>query len=484
MIDTKALRSRVLDLAIQGKLTEQLESDGTAEELWQQIQAEKQRLIKEGKLKKEKPLPEISEEEIPFEIPGNWKWVRLSEICQQITDGTHRTPSYQSEGIPFLSVKNISSGFIDYSDIKYISASEHSELIKRCKPEKNDILICRIGTLGKAIVIESEKEFSIFVSLGLIKTGSELLSQYIVRSINSGYGVQWIKAHKAGNSMHADKINLTDLCLMTIPLPPLAEQKRIVARVEEIFRLLDIIDAAQEQYAADAESLKAKLITLGIQGRLTEQLANDGTAEELYQQIQAEKQRLIKEGKIKREKPLPEISEDEIPFEIPENWKWVRLGNIVTVLGGKRIPAGRSLTTDDTGHKYIRVSDMKNLSVDTSNLLYVPEDIYPSISRYIINKEDVYITVAGTIGRVGTIPDEIDGANLTENADRLVFSDLDKYWLVYCLYSNAVQKQIEFLTTQVAQPKLAIKRIQEFCIPLPPLAEQKRIVETLERVLG
>ena len=162
----------------------------------------------------------------------------------------------------------------------------------------------------------------------------------------------------------------------------------------------------------------------------------------------------------------------------------MRLGDIVTILGGKRIPAGRKLTSENTGHKYIRVSDMKNRSVDTSNLLYVPEDIYPSISRYIINKEDVYITVAGTIGRVGTIPDEIDGANLTENADRLVFESLNKYWLVFCLSADTTQKQIDFLTTQVAQPKLAIKRIEEFRIPLPPLAEQKRIADVLEKALG
>ena len=126
---------------------------------------------------------------------------------------------------------------------------------------------------------------------------------------------------------------------------------------------------------------------------------------------------------------------------------------------------------------------MKNRTVLTDNLMYVPEDIYPSISRYIINKEDVYITVAGTIGRVGTIPDEIDGANLTENADRVVFSNLNKDWLVICLASSFVQKQITMVTTQVAQPKLAIKRIEELIIPLPPLAEQERIaakiVETL-----
>ena len=221
----------------------------------------------------------------------------------------------------------------------------------------------------------------------------------------------------------------------------------------------------------DTKALRSRILDLAIQGKLTEQLPSDGTAEELYQQIQAEKQRSISD-----------IKSEDIPFDIPSNWKWVRLGEIVSILGGKRIPAGRSLTTDNTGHKYIRVSDMKNMSVETSNLLYVPEDIYPKISRYIINKEDVYITVAGTIGRVGTIPDEIDGANLTENADRLVFTSLDKNWLVFTLSADTVQKQISYLTTQVAQPKLAIKKIQEFILPLPPLAEQKRIVERVEEI--
>ncbi len=193
---------------------------------------------------------------------------------------------------------------------------------------------------------------------------------------------------------------------------------------------------------------------------------------------------IIKEGKIKKEKPLPEITEEEKSFEIPESWKWVKLGNIVTVLGGKRIPAGRKLTTEDTGHKYIRVSDMKDCSVLISNLLFVPEDVYPSIAKYIICKEDVYITVAGTIGRVGKIPDELDGANLTENADRLVFSILHQNWLIKCLESSFVQSQIADVTTKVGQPKLAIRRIQELIIPLPPLAEQKRIVARLEEVLA
>ena len=231
------------------------------------------------------------------------------------------------------------------------------------------------------------------------------------------------------------------------------------------------------------EQLKASILQYAIQGKLVEQRPGEGTGEELYQRIQTEKQRLIKEGKIKKEKPLTEITDGEIPFDIPESWKWIKLGEVVSVLGGKRIPVGRTLTTDNTGYKYIRVSDMKDGSVLTDNLLYVPTDIYPSISRYVIHKEDVYITVAGTIGRVGKIPPEIDGANLTENADRLVFSIIDQDWLIRCLESSLVQQQIIDATTKVGQPKLAIKRIQELLIPLPPLAEQKRIVAKIEELL-
>ena len=175
--------------------------------------------------------------------------------------------------------------------------------------------------------------------------------------------------------------------------------------------------------------------------------------------------------------------DDKLPFEIPENWRWCRLGTIAAVLGGKRIPAGRKLTEFNTRHVYIRVSDMTDGGVSTDRLLYVPEDIYPSISKYIINKADVFITVAGTIGRVGKIPDELDGANLTENADRLVLAGVNQDWLIKVLQSGMIQEQIAQATTQVGQPKLAIARIERFFIPLPPLAEQHRIVQRIAELL-
>ena len=234
----------------------------------------------------------------------------------------------------------------------------------------------------------------------------------------------------------------------------------------------------------NAQQLRNSILQEAIEGRLVPQDPNDEPASVLLDKIRKEKAQLVIEGKLKKKDLIQTpITDDEKPFDIPDNWMWCKLGTIAAVLGGKRIPAGRKLTIENTGHIYIRVSDMKENSVSTDNLQYVPEDIFPSISRYIINKEDVYITVAGTIGKIGKIPSELDGANLTENADRLVFSHINQDWLIKCLESNVVQTQITNVTTKVGQPKLAIQKIQALLIPLPPLAEQKRIVAKIEELL-
>lgn len=200
--------------------------------------------------------------------------------------------------------------------------------------------------------------------------------------------------------------------------------------------------------------------------------------------VRSEQIRLSK--KIKKPEPIvaSEIDEEEIPFEIPENWCWCRLGDICLVKGGKRIPAGCTLTEADTGHKYIRVADMKNGSVIVNNVKYITDEIHEKIKAYKISKDDVYITVAGTIGDSGIIPDELDNANLTENADKLVlFNGINKYCLHFFLSSGFFQEQISDAITKVGQPKLAITRIQNFLLPLPPLSVQNAIVAKLEQVL-
>ena len=196
------LKASILQYAIQGKLVEQRPEEGNAEELYHQIQEEKQKLIKEGKIKKQKPLTEITEDEIPFEIPESWKWVRLGTLMSVISDGTHKTPNYIEKGIPFLSVQNISKGYFDLTQIKYISESEHEKLCERVKPQKDDILICRIGTLGKAIRCTLDFEFSIFVSLGLLRPVNNAITDYIVLCINSPVGFNWIQENKVGGGTH------------------------------------------------------------------------------------------------------------------------------------------------------------------------------------------------------------------------------------------------------------------------------------------
>ncbi len=460
MIDTKAIRSKILDLAIRGKLTDQLPEDGTAEELYQQIQEEKQALIKSGKIKKEKPLPEIAEDEIPFEIPDSWKWVRLRLLSNQITDGTHKTPTYVKEGIPFLSVKNISAGCLDLTDIKFIPQNEHEELIKRCRPEKNDILFCRIGTLGRALRIDTDLEFSIFVSLGLIKTDNEELSNHIVYVINSEYGSNWIQSVKAGGAMHAYKINLTDLNMFPIPLPPFAELGRIAEKIEQAFSVLDTIDELQAKYADNLTVLKSKLIDLAIRGKLTEQLPEDGTAEELYQQIQEEKQALIKSGKIKKEKPLPEIAEDEIPFEIPDNWKWVRLGKLISIESGRNLTAAEMKPGGTPVYGGNGITGYHNCG-------FVPEG-----------------TVV--IGRVGYYCGSVHVTKaeswITDNAFITTYPDnyIEKWYLVYSLR----QMKLGQNNNGAAQPVVSGKKIYPLVFPLPPLAEQKRIVERLDKILA
>ena len=478
MIDTEALRKKIIDLAIRGKLTDQLPSDGDAEDLYAQIQKEKAKLIKEGKIKKEKPLPEVSEDEIPFEIPKNWKWVRLGDLCLQITDGTHRTPTYQNDGIPFLSVKNISSGMFDLTDIKYISKEEHSELIKRCKPEKNDVLVCRIGTLGKAITIDIDLEFSIFVSLGLIKTTEKNISDYIVQVINSGYGDTWTKDNKAGGAMHTYKINLNSLALLPVPLAPICEIERILQLKDEVKTHIENIYNLQAKYSNDLAVLKSKIIDAGIRGKLTEQLPSDGDAETLYVQIQEEKAKLIKEGKIKKEKPLPEITEDEIPFEIPKNWKYVHMGEIFLHNTGKALN-----NSDKNGMEleYITTSNVywNRFELDVIKKMYFKDS---DIKKCTIQKGDLLICEGGDIGRSAIWNMDYE-MRIQNHIHRLRgYGNVNHKYYYYIMWYYKECGMID--GRGIGLQGFSSNRLHSLIVPLPPLAEQKRISERMDELLN
>lgn len=467
------LKASILQLAIQGKLVEQRPEEGTSEDLYQQIQAEKQKLIEEGKLKKEKPLPAI-DDEIPFEIPSNWKWVNLSSLCSVISDGTHQTPKYVGNGVPFISVKDISSGVINFSDTKFISYEDSKELNKKIAPESGDILICRIGTLGKAVKIPSGcKQFSIFVSLGLIKPLNKEISDFIVTVINSAYGFNWIQLVKVGGGTHTYKINLGDLRKFIIPLPPLAEQKRIAAKIEELLPLVEKYKKAYSELeilnSKFSGDMKKSILQYAIQGKLVEQRPEEGTAEDLYQQIQEEKQNLIKEGKLKKEKPLAPIEDDEIPFEIPEHWKWARLSSLVSVLGDG-LHGTPSYDVNGTVY-FINGNNLKNGKIVINDLTKKVSKEEAKKYYKDLNQSSLLVSINGTLGNVAFYDNEPVILGKSACYFNLI-GHLDKYFFKVLIDSDYFQSYLTNFATGTTIKNVPLSAMRSVLIPLPPLAEQ------------
>ena len=439
----------------------------------------------------------------PFDIPDSWEWVRFKDLVDYSMGKTppRKETEYWSNGtLPWVSIADLVADGTVTATKECVNSFAAENTFKGKISKAGTLLMSFKLTVGKVSILgidafHNEAIISIYPFVDPDKITTLFLFATLPLLSQSGDTKSAIK----GNTLNSDSLDA-----LLIPLPPIMEQKRIFDKLHELTTpLLDYGAAEQKVTELNVnfpERLKKSILQEAVQGKLVSQDPSDEPAEALLERIRAEKQRLIKEGKIKKDKHesiifrrdnshyekldgVERCIDNELPFEIPENWRWCRLGTIAAVLGGKRIPAGRKLTECNTGHVYIRVSDMTDGGVSTDRLLYVPEDIYPSISRYIINKADVFITVAGTIGRVGKIPDELDGANLTENADRLVLAGVNQDWLIKVLQSGMIQEQIAQATTQVGQPKLAIARIERFLIPLPPLAEQHRIVQRIAELL-
>ena len=235
---------------------------------------------------------------------------------------------------------------------------------------------------------------------------------------------------------------------------------------------------------AGIKKLRELILELAVRGQLVPQDPNDEPASVLLEKIAAEKKQLIKDKKIKKPKSLPEIDEDEKSLKLPNGWEWIRLGNFAEVKGGKRLPKGHVLVNYKTPYAYIRVTDMKEGSININRLLYLEGQTQELIKQYTISKSDLYITIAGTIGNIGTIPDELDGMNLTENAAKIIFSSVNRLWLKQSLSASFSQRQFLEKTNQLAQPKLALHRILSSVIALPPPAEQHRIVTKVDELMA
>lgn len=482
------LRKSVLQAAIQGRLTQQLPEDGDAEALYAEIQKEKQKLIKEGKIKKEKPLPEITEDDIPFDIPENWKWVRLGEVFSVY--GGKRVPvgkkwvDYDT-GHKYIRVTDMKNGTISSSDTKYITEDVFQQ-IKKYTISKDDVYITVAGTIGRVGLVPDE-----FDKANLTENADKICiyksDKYFVYYLLSSQEIQ-SQILEMVTQVGQPKLAILRIQNLTLPLPPLAEQKRIVARVDELMAKIDEMEKTEKDikalYDAFPGDMKASLLQAAIQGKLTKQLESDGDAETLYADIQKEKQRLIKEGKIKKEKPLPEITEDDILFDIPENWKWVRFGEVVNIVSARRVHQSDWKTS---GIPFYRAREIAKLAIDghVDNDLFISKELYSKFSvSGVPLPGDLMVTAVGTLGKTYIVqPSDVfyyKDASVICLENRF---GIDSQYLKYIMESDMLWQQISSNSAGTTVATLTMERMINYVIPLPPLAEQKRIVEKLDQLL-
>ena len=472
------LKNSILQLAIQGKVVKQRPEEGTAQELYAQIQAEKQRLIKEGKIKKEKPLPEITEDEKPFDIPEGWMWVSLTDCGCFISGYTPKLTELASIGnIPYFKVSDMNT----FGNEIYLKTSK-SFVIRPSKVFfKGTIVYPKNG----GAVFTNKKRILAQDSVVDLNTGGyyPFLPSILAYSYYFFLNIDFRQCYK-GTALPT--IDMDILRKKWFPLPPLAEQKRIVAKIEELLPLVDRYEQAWTKLEnfnrCFPEDMKKSILQQAIQGKLVEQRPEEGTAQELYAQIQAEKQRLIQSGKLKKEKPLPEITEDEKPFEIPEGWMWVRLREITCLNPKNDLPDELEVSfipmaLIDDGYRNSHSFKIKTWgSIKKGFTHFADGDIgIAKITPCFQNRKSViFCNLKNGYG-----------AGTTELSIVRVVNDLlSRNFLLYFFKSAYfIENGVKSFTGTAGQQRIHKDYLATCVLPLPPLAEQKRIVAKIEELL-
>ena len=455
------LKKSILQYAVEGKLVPQDIHDEPASLLYDKIIKEKETLIKQGKIKKEKPLPPITDDEIPYNIPENWKWVRLGEVCD-VRDGTHDTPKYISNGIPLITSKNLSNNMILFDNVKYISSEDYRAIANRSFVDSGDILFAMIGSIGNPVIVNINKQFAIKnVALFKFHQSHFFYNKYLLIFLQLN---QYIMQKKSSGAVQSF-VSLKFLREYLFPLPPLKEQERIVQKVDELMALCDKLEQEEEKLSALdkhlADTLPKSILQYAVEGKLVPQDIHDEPASILYDKIIKEKESLIKQGKIKKEKPLPPITDDEIPYDIPENWKWVRLENITYLIGNKN----NIILTKQVKEigKYPVISQSKNLI----------DGFYDDESKLI--KIDTPVVIFGDHTKnVKHIDfDFIIGADGTQILKPII---INSKFLYYIILNHSFTMKDRGYARHFSLLKKA-------SFPLPPLKEQERIVKKVDELL-
>lgn len=457
------LKNSILQLAVQGKLVPQNAEDEPTSELLKRIQAEKAIAVNAGIIKMDKKLSEITEAEIPYDIPDTWEWLRLGQLCQ-LLDGEKKS------GVKY-----------PYLEAKYLRGKIEGSILESGKFVKK-------GT--RLILVDGENSGEVFFATEDGYMGSTFKVLYIPDAIYAPYVLNFLllkkqlfRNRKTGAAIpHLNKELFFNLL---IPIPPLAEQERIVAKIEELLPLIEEYGEAEQKLSTlnvnFSEMLRKSILQQAVQGKLTARDHSDEPASELLKRIQAEKAKLIAEGKIKKEKTLPVISNDDQPFDIPETWTWTSIAETCT-----NIQYGTSEKSAPSGKvAVLRMGNLQGGKIDYSNLVYTSNDY--DIERCHLEYNDLLFNRTNSkelVGKTAIYKAEIP-AIYAGYLIRVTPILIDSDYLNYVMQSHFFKKYcLAVKTDAIGQSNINAEKLKRFVFPLPPLAEQKRIVERVEELLA
>ena len=456
------LRAAILQAAISGRLTEQRPEDGTAKELLEQIAAERAALAKAKKLQKQRDLHPVTEGTQPFVLPASWEWVRFQDVNQFRIGKTPKKaePKYWSPSeIPWVAISDMTQGGSITSTKQGVSAVAIAECYGGQLSPAGTLIMSFKLTIGRCSflgqdAVHNEAIVSIFPAV----SAGDSFSRYLSHALPLLSQLGDSKAAIKGNTLNSESI-----ANLPIPLPPPMEQERIVAKLDEVLPLIDqLAELEREREYLDREFAKAierAILQAAISGKLTKQHPEDGTAKELLETIKTERQQLEKEGKIKRQKPLPPVDKTDEPFDLPDSWVWSRLGRVFNMQAGKNVAVG-------------------NISEVGEYPCYGGNGIRGYVADY--NRDGTY----PIIGRQGALCGNINVASgrffATEHAVVVeTFGHTSPAWAALALE----QLNLNQYATATAQPGLSVEKLKVVPVPVPPVDEQERIAAKLDRAL-
>jgi type I restriction enzyme S subunit len=514
----KKLRGLILELAVRGKLVPQDSKDEPASELLKRIAAEKARLISDGKIKKDKPLTAVGDDEKLFELPVGWEWVRLGDMARDVQYGYTASANHKSRNVLLLRITDIQDDAVNWASVP--GCDIKNRLFENYALENGDVVIARTGgTIGKSFLVSGLTDNAVFASyLIRVQRLEQSFPPYTKLFLGSQHYWRQLLANSMGTGQ--PNVNGTALKSLSVPLPPIPEQHRIVAKVDELMALCDRMEAEQADAetahatlvqtllgtlsqsrdaaelaanwqrlsqhfdtlfatTASLDALKQTVLQLAVMGKLVPQDPNDESASELLKRIAAEKARLAAEGKIRKDKPLPLVSEDEKPFELPSGWEWSRLQTCFDVRDGTH----DTPKYQHTGFPLVTSKNIYGGRLCLENVKFISEADHKQISeRSRVDRGDILFAMIGSIGNPVVV--DIDPNFSIKNVALFKYYDLQLSSPEYLrIYLEVISDEMKIQSAGGVQSFVSLGFIRSFPFPLPPLSEQHRIVVKVDELM-